>query len=222
MNPFKEKTTSFHDWNVLKDLNWHCSKCELKSGQAKTWQVWRQNGIQLDVDEKGNFFKKIHCKTCNNKTIHRKLKSLIILEETNIRSGLSTKFAKRVKEIHQNQEAVFLRKMPPKELEVDHKFPQIRWNRNESKNDNLSDSEVKDKFILLTRSNNLLKSRFCENCVKNQKRGYFPGIYFWYKGNCNWTADMNDERGCIGCFWYDPFKWRDELNNHIKSVELKN
>lgn len=44
-NPFKSNTTSFYDWEVLKDLKWHCTKCELKSGQAKTWQVWRQNGI---------------------------------------------------------------------------------------------------------------------------------------------------------------------------------
>ena len=21
-----------------------------------------------------------------------------------------------------------------------------------------------------------------------------------------------DERGCIGCFWYDPYKWRNKLN----------
>ncbi len=48
MNPFKnEKTTSYQDWEVLKDLKWHCTKCELKSAQAKTWQVWRQNGIQI-------------------------------------------------------------------------------------------------------------------------------------------------------------------------------
>jgi len=41
MNPFKESTTSYHDWKILKDLKWHCSKCELQSGQAKTWQTWR-------------------------------------------------------------------------------------------------------------------------------------------------------------------------------------
>ena len=40
MNPFKENTTSHNDWEVLKDLQWHCTKCELKSGQAKTWQIW--------------------------------------------------------------------------------------------------------------------------------------------------------------------------------------
>ena len=61
-NPFKENTTSYNDWEVLKDLEWHCTKCELKSGQAKTWQVWRQSGIQLAKDEKDNF-----CKIKNKK-----------------------------------------------------------------------------------------------------------------------------------------------------------
>ncbi len=41
-NPFKENSTSYQDFKTMSDLKWHCSKCELKSGQAKTWQVWRQ------------------------------------------------------------------------------------------------------------------------------------------------------------------------------------
>ena len=77
-NPFKPNTTSHHDWEVLKDLNWHCTKCELKSAQAKTWQVWRQKWIQLDTDEKGNLYKRMHCPTCEATTVHRKLKSLEI------------------------------------------------------------------------------------------------------------------------------------------------
>jgi hypothetical protein len=44
-------------FEILIDLKWHCSKCELKSGQAKTWQAWRQREIQLDTNEKGNFKK---------------------------------------------------------------------------------------------------------------------------------------------------------------------
>ena len=83
-NPFKENTTSYNDWEVLKDLEWHCTKCELKSGQAKTWQVWRQSGIQLAKDEKDNFYKMQFCKTCDMKTVHRKLESLKILDDTKI------------------------------------------------------------------------------------------------------------------------------------------
>lgn len=217
-NPFKINTNSYIDWETLKDLNWHCSKCELKSGQAKTWQIWRHTGLQLAKDEKDNFYKYIKCPSCDSNTVHRKLLSLEILEETKTRSGISTKFAKKVKDIYKDTEALFLREFPPRELEVDHKFPQIRWSKNENKNlESMTSGEIKSKFILLTRSNNLLKSRQCEKCLKTGTRGNFPGIYFWYVGDENWTGiDKFDENGCHGCFWYDPFKWREELNKIIK------
>ncbi len=219
MNPFKEGTTSHHDWEVLKDLQWHCTKCELKSGQAKTWQIWRQEkGIQLDKDEKGNWFKTMQCPTCGIKTVHRKLKSLDILDETKSRSGISQYLARRVKQVYNNEDALFLRSFASRELEVDHKFPQIRWKTDEEENKtSMSETEIKEKFILLTRSNNLLKSRQCERCFKEGIRGNFPGIYFWCEGNEKWNgADKYDKNGCVGCFWYDPYKWREELNKLIK------
>ncbi|GMO54422.1 MAG: hypothetical protein Ta2C_07660 [Candidatus Endomicrobiellum trichonymphae] len=45
---------------------------------------------------------------------------------------------------------------------------------------------IKSKFILLTRPNNLLKSRYCEKCVSNNIREDFLGIYYWYKGSEKW------------------------------------
>ncbi len=219
-NPFKKDSTQYHDWEVLKDLKWHCTKCDLQSGQAKTWQVWRQEkGIQLDKDEKGNWYKNILCPTCGIKTVHRKLKSLAILDETKSRSGISAYLARKVKNFYNNEEAIFLREFSPRELEVDHKFPQIRWKSDEEENkSSMTNDEIKQKFILLTRSNNLLKSRQCEKCVKTGIRGNFPGIYFWYDGNKNWNGiDEYDENGCIGCFWYNPYKWREELNNKVNN-----
>ncbi|MBN2086982.1 hypothetical protein JW758_01410 [Candidatus Peregrinibacteria bacterium] len=205
----------------MSDLKWHCTKCELKSGQAKTWQIWRHNGIQLDTDEKGNFYKTFLCKKCNNKTIHRKLKSLTILEETKTRSGLSRKLTKKIKNILKCEEALFLRKMEERELEVDHKFPQIRWNKNEEENKNdMTEKEIEQKFILLTRSNNLLKSRHCEKCFKTGKRGNFPGIYYWFKGGKNWDKkiEKHNKKGCEGCFWNDPYTWREKLNNLVNKI----
>lgn len=217
MNPFKEGTTSYKDWEVLKDLKWHCTKCELKSGQAKTWQVWRQQGIELDTDENGNFYKSILCNKCGNQTIHRKLKSLKISEDTKMRANIPKTLSEKIKKVYKNEDAMLLREMPSRELEVDHKFPQVRWATDETVNNvNMSDSEIKNKFILLTRSNNLLKSRNCERCAKFNIRGNFPGIYFWYYGNEKWQFDKYEERGCEGCFWYDPYKWREELNKIIK------
>lgn len=217
-NPFKEGTTSYKDFETMLDLKWHCSKCELKSGQAKTWQVWRQNGIQLEETTLNRWEKRIFCKKCDNKTVHRKLKSLIILKETKSRSGIPQKLARKIKEILKHEDALFLRQMPPKELEVDHKFPQVRWDENEEENNtNMPESEIKDKFILLSRSNNLLKSRYCEKCLKTAERGYFPGIYYWFKGGKTWDPKINkhDKNGCEGCFWNNPYKWRKELNKVI-------
>ncbi len=216
-NPFKESTTSHHDWEILKDLKWHCTKCELKSGQAKTWQVWRQErGIQLDKFN-DNWYKTIPCPTCEIKTVHRKLLSIDIKEETKSRSGVSQYLARKIKNFYNNEEALFLRQFSPRELEVDHKFPQIRWGENEKENKTTMDhDEIKSKFILLTRSNNLLKSRHCEKCVKDNIRGNFPGIYFWYQGDKNWQGKTTtDEQGCVGCFWYDPYAWRKAINDMV-------
>ena len=218
-NPFKENTTSYNDWEVLKDLEWHCTKCELKAGQAKTWQTWRdEKGIQFEEPTPRRWEKRIFCETCQKTTSHRKLKTLELLKNVSIRTQITPKIAKKVKDLYQNEEAVFLRKLSPTELEIDHRFPQIRWNSNEDKNDNLSDDELKAKFILLNRNNNLWKSRQCEKCFKDGIRGNFPGIEFWYVGDKTWRgASKSDENGCVGCFWYDPYKWREELNKKINS-----
>lgn len=218
-NPFKENTISHDDWEVLKDLRWHCTKCELKSGQAKTWQVWRQKGIQLAKDDKDHFYKVQFCKTCDMSTVHRKLESLEILDDTKVRTGIPVSLARKIKILYKNEEAFFLREFSPKELEIDHKFPQVRWESDEEENKvSMSNEEIKSKFILLTRSNNLFKSRQCERCVETGQRGSFPGIEFWYVGDKSWQGvSKSDENGCVGCFWYDPYKWREELNKVINS-----
>ncbi len=149
LNPFREKTTSHHDWEVLKDLNWHCTKCELKSGQAKTWQVWRQEkGIQLDKNEKGLWYNAQSCPTCGYDTVHRKLKSLKILDETKSRSGISQYLARKIKNVFKNEEALFLRELSPSLLEVDHRFPQIRWGKDERENKStMPEQEIRVRFI---------------------------------------------------------------------------
>lgn len=219
MNPFKLNSTSYHDYEILKDLEWHCTKCELQSGQAKTWQTWRDAyGLQFEEPSPRRWEKRIHCETCGKTTVHRKLKTLEISEITSARSGVSAKTANRIKTLLNFEEAVFLRKLPARLLQPDHKFPQIRWNKDEESNDeNATDEYLIAKFLLLNENNNQLKSRNCERCVLTKKRGNFPGIYFWYEGDENWIAEPHDEKGCVGCFWYDPYKWREELNKIVKN-----
>jgi ICEA Protein len=219
-NPFNSKTNSYNDYEVMKDLQAHCTRCELKSSQAKTWQTWRDAyGIQFAETSTGSgrYDIRKHCTNCKATTVHRQLATLERNLNTSARSGISSKLATKIKVLLKYEEAFWLRQLAGNLLEVDHKFPQIRWNIDEKDNENSTDEELIAKFILLTRSNNLLKSRNCERCVKTNKRGNFPGIYFWYEGDENWQVESHDEKGCVGCFWYDPYKWREELNKIVRN-----
>jgi len=221
-NPFPPASSNYIDYETLSDLQWHCTICELKAAQAKTWQTWRDaHGIQFDKarPDSQNYSKTMRCETCDRNTVHRKLLSLEFLETTSARANISAKLAARVKKLLGNEEAFWVRTMEPKLLEVDHKFPQIRWNTDEESSEAASDEGLIAKFMLLTRSNNLLKSRNCERCFHTNQRGKFPGIEYWYEGDGLWRTDPHDERGCVGCFWYDPYKWREELNNLVLDSE---
>jgi hypothetical protein len=66
--------------------------------------------IGLDINEEMN-------------TVHRKLESLEILDETKVRTGIPVSLARKIKIVYRNEEALFLREFPSKELEIDHKFP---------------------------------------------------------------------------------------------------
>lgn len=215
MNPFKKGSNQYKDFETMSDCKWHCTKCELLSGQAKTWQVWRQEkGIQLDTDENGKWFKRTFCKNCGISTIHRKLKSVeIISEGLKARTDIPPEVKKRAKELFACIDEYSMRTEVPKDLQLDHRVPQVRWATNEDDNSNLSDAQIREKFMLLTESNNLLKSRVCEECVKTGKRGKgYKEIEFWYKG----TEIYDSSLGCVGCFWHSPSVWRAELNKKIK------
>ena len=207
---FKKNTLSYTDFETMKDLQWHCTKCELVSSQAKTFQIWKQKGLQLDIDEKGNFYKRIHCNKCNKKTVHRKLKTLELSKNTVIRSSINKKLGNKIKKVLLSIEVIDNKKLNDKELEIDHKIPQIRWETDEEKYTDLTEVEIKEKFQLLTRKNNLLKSRKCEKCKKTNKRGLHSEIEFFYKG------DIDYKGSCEGCFYFDPIVWKKKLNDKLK------
>lgn len=83
----------------------------------------------------------------------------------------------------------------------------------------MSDSELKNKFQLLTREHNLWKSRYCEHCNKTNERGTFIGINFFYEGDELWDNEIasDNERGCVGCFWFNPENWRYNLNEFLSN-----
>lgn len=170
--PFKEQTKLYKTFSILSDLKWHCSKHELPGTQpAKAVQIIGQHGFKTEK-------KTIYCERCKEKTVYRRLISLDI-EGARVftRSKLPEKLKKRIKEYYENTDAITLREDLP--VEVDHKFPQVRWGGKEPENPiNMSNEEIQKRFILLTRANNLWKSRYCERCYKKGLRGTFPGINF--------------------------------------------
>jgi len=77
---------------------------------------------------------------------------------------LNPKLKERIIKLFQGEDA-FLGYAPTgRKIEVDHRIPQVRWIENEEDYIDLSDDELKEKFMLLVREHNLLKSRNCERC----------------------------------------------------------
>lgn len=211
-HPFNEGTQLAQIFTLLSDGEWHCGKHELPGTQpAKPIQIIRQHGFDI-------INKTIECKVCKTKTVHRKLTSTEPIKESFVRLQISPKIRARVLKLFNNKESITMREMVPNLLEVDHRFPQVRWSKDEKYNENMSDSELIAKFQLLTREHNLWKSRYCEKCFETGERGTFIGIKYFALGGLTWDSAISpdDEKGCYGCFWFDPEFWRESLNKKIK------
>lgn len=114
---------------------------------------------------------------------------------------------------------------PAHQLIVDHRFPLIRWGEHGTRiPENISDRGIKRRFQLLkfdgNGNHNMLKSRACESCFKDGKRGKPFGISHFYYGNEDWPKEIpavgrKAERGCFGCGWYDFEAWRKSLNRNL-------
>ena len=102
---------------------------------------------------------------------------------------------------------------------IDHKFPSQRCRVAESKNnDDMPEETIKQKFQLLSNQSNMLKSRYCDRCVKESIRGDYMGIEWFYSGNENWKGKpTDDETGCIGWPWYDLEEWKKKLKSQLLS-----
>lgn len=211
-HPFNEGTKLAQVFTILSDSEWHCGKHELPGTQpAKAIQIIRQHGFEIEN-------KTIYCKVCEDKTVHRRLISVEPSNLSYIRQQFPSKLRRRILKHYKNLEAITLRQMTPNMLEVDHRFPQVRWSKDEKFNPDMKEEEIHLKFQLMTRQHNLWKSRYCENCAKTGERGTFIGVNFFYEGGPNWDKNIpeDDERGCRGCFWYDPETWRNRLNKLIE------
>lgn len=210
-HPFREGTKLAQIFTILSDGKWHYGKHELPGTQpAKAIQIIRQHGFDIENSTR-------YCDKCKDKMVHRRLISTVPVEPSFIRLQLPSKLRQRILRHYDNIEAITLRKMIPNQLEVDHRFPQVRWSRDEVYHINVTEEELHQKFQLLTRQHNLWKSRYCEHCEKTGERGTFIGINYFAQGGPKWDPKIpsDNEWGCIGCFWYNPDEWRSKLNELI-------
>lgn len=211
-NPFNEGTQIYKIFEILSDLNWHCSEHELPGSQpAKALQMIRQAGFEMEKVG-SNYEKRILCSVCGRKTPHRKLVSLEIqnvsLERT---SSLNTKLKERIIALYDWKDAILGYAPTGRKIEVDHRVPQVRWTEKEDTYENMTDDDLKEQFMLLVREHNLLKSRFCERCKQTNKRQKFLWIKYFFQ----WKEDYENDIGCKWCGWHNPEEWKESLNQKL-------
>lgn len=107
-----------------------------------------------------------------------------------------------IKNYYKKERCVILYTSNP---EVDHK--------NGWKNDgamNIKTQKLED-FQPLSKAANDAKRQFCKECRRTKKRFDAKKLGYpmsFYDGDEN---HVDDEKGCIGCFWYDPIEFRKHL-----------
>lgn len=214
----KKVTKPFFD--VLTNLDWCCTNHQFprNNNPQRRIQDIKENGYLLATDTRR------FCLTCAKYTTQL----LLIPYTRSSATGyevISTKLKNRILQVLNNQNVYEDRITSSKALIPDHKFPEIRWDSNtKAENpEDMTDTEIKEKFQLLDNQRNQQKREVCRNCYQTNKRGKVYGINYYYQGDENWTANVpkqgkEAEKGCIGCPWYDLQKWRESLNIAINKI----
>ena len=208
-------TRSF--FNVLCHEGWKCVDCTLPKNPnwARRIQDLKDFGYLLSTDTNR------YCPICGtNKTHIMLLKVPRNSAKGNGYETWSPKLRKRIIKLlnsYDVYEGIHSNHCLP-----DHKFSEIRWDENtkEINPDNMTDSEIKKKFQLLTNQRNQQKREVCRNCFQTNKRGKLYNIDFYYRGDENWDSSIpkrgkDAEKGCIGCGWYDIEHWKKCLQEII-------
>jgi hypothetical protein len=216
-NPYKDGTQKFRIFEVLKDLKWHCSECELPGSQpAKALQMMRQDGY--DMEKNGvNWEKRMLCEQCGRVTPHRRLISLKKKKESISRVSFKPKVRKNILLHYKGKDELLGYAPTGRSIEIDHRVPEVRWKESEKDlDDNPSEDEIEKRYMLLVREHNLLKSRKCEKCNRTGKRQPLLDINFFYEGDENYDESI----GCIGCGWHNPKKWKEKLSKLAETEKL--
>ena len=226
LSMFKPNATQRKVFQLLSDKQWHCRSCEGKTiaseqyaggGGIQGLQRGTKNRPGLVISSKNEFFSECQ-KTTRWDCWTGEIKT------ANAAANIPKKLIQKILDFYSYTDVIEQRKRAAHELVIDHRFPMERWdNAEKSLSTDMSDDEILRKFQLLKKdssgNHNLLKSRACERCIKDGKRGTPFGIEFWYEGNkawtCNYQRGAKAESGCVGCGWYDFDTWRKQLNKKL-------
>jgi hypothetical protein len=206
---------------LAKEFKWCCVSCELPPNPNP------QRRIQ-DIKEFGYTISTMPnkvCEKCNKSTTHMLLLPLPRGGITGYETWSKELRDKIIKTLETYD--VFEAKVTKKEgLLPDHKFPEIRWDDETKRKtlENMSETEIKNDFQLLTNQRNQQKREICRNCYQTGKRGMIYGIPYFYRGSIDWEKSIPQrgkeaEKGCIGCAWYDVERWRQELIKRLKLLD---
>lgn len=202
-------------FDAMKDTTWKCRNCELPENPnwARRFQEIKELGYTTATDTK------MFCKKCSKKTTHV---ILLPLPRGHARGyeRWTPKLRNRIIKTLEQYDVYECR--TNKSLLPDHKFPEIRWDK-DTKEENpadMSEAKIRSKFQLISNQRNQQKREVCRNCYQTGQRGFPYGIKFFYEGEPNWPSDVpktgkDAEKGCIGCGWYDLAEWRKKLNEII-------
>lgn len=217
-------------FELLSDKQWHCRNCEGKN--IASGQYAGGGGIQgLERGTKSRpglviASKYEMCSQCRKITRWDCWTGEI--KQANAAANIPKKLVQKILNFYSYIDIVEQRQRAKHELVIDHRFPMERWGRvEENFNVEMNEDEIFKTFQLLKKdssgNHNLLKSRACERCIKEGKRGTPFGIKFWYQGNEAWTLDLQRgkaaEQGCVGCGWYNFDTWRKKLNEKLSKSE---
>ncbi len=207
-------------FDKLLNLKWNCIHCELPKNPnwARRIQDIKEMGYTLATNT--NMF----CTKCNRNSTHIMLLPVPKGNETGYECW-SPELKKRIIRllgainVYEDRKVINQGNLIP-----DHKFPEIRWDEKtiNEQLETLTDDEITAKFQLLDNQRNLQKREVCRKCFQTKERGIIFGINYFYHGNELWPQNVPQngteaEKGCLGCGWYDIKKWRDSLNQAIKT-----
>lgn len=195
---------------------WLCRKC------GPVPQVNPQAGARIrSLKQLGYHIatQKLQCQSCGNKQYFDLLIRLSRnAAENQKRFTLSKTLRNKILSVLPNEDSAFAVVLDKKACIIDHKFPSSRWVNGETINhSSMTEEEISAKFQILSNQTNLQKERYCQRCVIEGIRGDFFGIEWYYEGDRVWRGTSKaDEKGCVGCPWYDIRKWKQEFNLHLK------